>query len=297
MRPSESAARPSSPGTVRRPTRVLRTIGSSAYRNSAISAGTSPMLPTIAIRNASSASDGTVCSTATTAEQRRRRPAASARRRCRAGRRAATASPSEPNTSSRCSPSRRPKSGAKTRSIRVGRALSGACACDGAPAAAPPCATKRLRDLGEAAAVEFDLRVERDHRRRIDAAFEAAQRRRVERGAHQQHRFVAREERAVVLEHPQAKAPDLGVGRVDVDHVDLAGRDRVVGEAVVEPGAGLDRQTRRRPSAPASHRRAAGTRATGRGAARRCAAAAGRRSCGCRAPARATRASRAHRCC
>ena len=51
----------------------------------------------------------------------------------------------------------------------------------------------------------------------------------------EQHRVVAREEFAVVLERAQLEALDLGVGGVDVHHVDPAGRDRLVGEAVVEP--------------------------------------------------------------
>jgi len=44
---------------------VFRTIGNSAYRNSAINAGRTPMRPVIAIRKASSASEGIVCTTLT----------------------------------------------------------------------------------------------------------------------------------------------------------------------------------------------------------------------------------------
>src|SRR5262249_33848994 len=50
----------------------------------------------------------------------------------------------------------------------------------------------------------------------------------------EEHCVVARKELLVVLERPQAKALDLRVGRVDVHHVDLARRDCVVREAVVQ---------------------------------------------------------------
>jgi hypothetical protein len=89
----------------------------------------------------------------------------------------ATASPSDPNTRSRCSPSSLPKSVANTRSIRLGPAPSRAPEPAKASRGRPAPSDEALGDLREAAAVELDLRVERDHRRRVDAAFEAAQRR------------------------------------------------------------------------------------------------------------------------
>ncbi len=56
--------------------------------------------------------------------------------------------------------------------------------------------------------------------------------RRVE--AMQQHGVVAREELALVLEHDDAMARDLGIGGVKVDRVHLARGKRLVGDAVVD---------------------------------------------------------------
>ena len=61
-------------------------------------------------------------------------------------------------------------------------------------------------------------------------------------------------EAEVVVEHRQAEAAELGVGRVDVDHVDAAGGDGVVGEAVVE----ADRLARARAVGLAQRRPAVG---------------------------------------
>ncbi len=102
-------------------------------------------------------------------------------------------------------------------------------------------------------AVELDLRVERDHRRRVDAPLQRrGQRPLVERRAHQQHRVVAREEAEVVAQHAQAAACDPRVGRVHVDHVDLAARQRLVGQAVVESAPRVEgepvRGLQRRPA-------------------------------------------------
>ncbi|MNT30049.1 hypothetical protein D3C72_1658230 [compost metagenome] len=54
-------------GTCKMPVHVLRTMGSSAYTNSATSAGTVPIMPSTGIKIASKASEGTVCSTPTKA--------------------------------------------------------------------------------------------------------------------------------------------------------------------------------------------------------------------------------------
>ena len=50
----------------------------------------------------------------------------------------------------------------------------------------------------------------------------------------QQHGVVSREEPEVVLEHGQLVLVEFGVGRVDIDHVDLAAGDCLIGEPVVE---------------------------------------------------------------
>ena len=52
--------------------------------------------------------------------------------------------------------------------------------------------------------------------------------------AEEQHGIVGREIMAIVVEHRQAVLVDLGVGRVDVDRIDLLLRDRLVGEAMIE---------------------------------------------------------------
>ena len=192
----------------------------------------------------------------------------------------ATASPSEPNTSSRCSREQPAEVGREQRArCRLGATL-GRLSLRSALRTLLRCrATKPARDLREAAAVELDLRVERDHRRRVDAAFEAAQRRRVERGAHQQHRVVARKEGAVVLEHAQADSARpwrrSSRRRSRRPCRRRSRRRRARGRARRR----LRSAARRPPSAPASRRRAAGTRATGRAAACGAAAEQGRTSC------------------
>jgi hypothetical protein len=95
---------------------------------------------------------------------------------------------------------------------------------------------ERAAQFGEAATVELDLAVHRDHGRGIDGSRQALQRPDVDALAHQQHRVVLGKEGAIVLEHPEAEAAELGIGRVDVDHVDLARRHGVVRQAMVEAG-------------------------------------------------------------
>jgi hypothetical protein len=95
-------------------------------------------------------------------------------------------------------------------------------------------------DCREAAAVEFGLRVELDHALLIDRASEPFERGPGARQALrqiqpiQQHCVVRRKESAIVLQHAQLIAADLGVGGVGVDHVYLAGNQRFVGKPVVE---------------------------------------------------------------
>jgi len=73
--------------------------------------------------------------------------------------------------------------------------------------------------------------------------------------AHQHDRVVLRKEAEIVVEHGQAEAAELGVGRVDVDHVDASCGDGVVGEDVVEP----DRLALARAVGLAQRRPAVGT--------------------------------------
>ena len=58
----------------------------------------------------------------------------------------------------------------------------------------------------------------------------------------EQHRVVARKILPIVGEHGQAVLVDLGVGRVDVDRIDLALGDGFVGEAVIEAARRRERQ-------------------------------------------------------
>jgi len=79
-------------------------------------------------------------------------------------------------------------------------------------------------------------------RRAVERAFESRERcprlREARRkiGPVHEHRLVLREEAAIVVQHTQMEALDLRVGRVDVHHVDAARTDRLVREAVIEPG-------------------------------------------------------------
>ena len=109
-------------------------------------------------------------------------------------------------------------------------------------------AEKVRGDGGKVLVFEFGGRVHPAHRRIVDRAFELG-----ERGpglgqalreirAIQQHRVVAREVLAVVLEHRQAILVELGVGRVDVDRVDLALGDGFVGEPMIEAARRVEGQ-------------------------------------------------------
>jgi hypothetical protein len=59
----------------------------------------------------------------------------------------------------------------------------------------------------------------------------------------QQHGVVAREEPDVVGEHGQLVLVQFGVGRIDVDHVDLAAGDCFIGETVVEASGWRETQS------------------------------------------------------
>ena len=107
-----------------------------------------------AIRNASSASDGIVCSTADRAEQRAARSRGQRQAAMPSGTPTATASASEPNTSSRCSPSSAAEVGGEQRARAGSRAARRAAAP--ARGRVPPARRSAARDLGEAAAVELD---------------------------------------------------------------------------------------------------------------------------------------------
>ncbi|KWT72685.1 hypothetical protein APY03_5998 [Variovorax sp. WDL1] len=116
---------------------------------------------------------------------------------------------------------------------------------------------KIARDHVEGDALQLGTRVHRDHGALVDAAFEFLQRGPGGRPARgdvepvQHHCVVAREVAAVVGQHAQAEVVDLGVGGVDVDDVDLLRRDRVVSQAMVQPGGLLREAVARGQALPA----------------------------------------------
>ena len=93
-----------------------------------------------------------------------------------------------------------------------------------------------LRDL-----VELHAGVEAHHRGVVDLPGHPAQRRkgrwpaRLGVAAVEQDRLVAREEPAIVGQHAQPIARDLGVGRIDVGHVERAGGKAADRQLVIEP--------------------------------------------------------------
>ena len=94
-------------------------------------------------------------------------------------------------------------------------------------------------DLGFCAALDLHRRIHRAHLLTVDASRQriqqSAQGRRVVVGfgSIQQHRVVAREISAIILQRPQIVVGDLGVRGVEVDHVDVAGFDRAIGQIVI----------------------------------------------------------------
>ena len=232
----------------------------------------------IAIRNASSASEGTVCSTATDRQQRwrSRRPAPGGD----ADRNAERDREPERSEHEEQMLAEQPAEVGCEHPIDQARArLPGRLSLRRRPRGCPAPSDEALGDLREAATVELDLRVERDHRRRVDAAFEAAQRRRVEcrRASAGPPRSAGR-----TRGRPRARAGDSARpwrrssrrrSRRPCRRRSRRRRDR--GRARRR----LRSADRTPPSARASRRRAAGTRATGRAAACRSAAEQGRRPC------------------
>ena len=219
-------------------------------------------VPVSGIRNASSASDGMVWIMPVATQHRLRDAAASSPRACRAARRSATASASEPKTSTRCSASRRPKSGPNSAASKP------------RPRACAFAAEELARHLGERHLVELGARVEPDHRGARRSSLRARRAlpmprkalRHVARGTAARRRTAGKKRRSS-SSTTSAIALDLRVGRVEVDHVDLARGERLVGEAVVESARRL-RQPVGALAGPASRRGGRGTRARGRSAAR-----------------------------
>ena len=192
-------------------------------------------MPSSGIMNASSAMPGMVCSrptartVASAPREKRSRPTPS-------GTATATAAASESATSSRCRAVMRSRS--RRRSTEIAReALPVALDRGG-----------RLTDLrGESQvgqrigrhalhrlALDLEPLVETAHGRHVQPSAQLRQRRNrrrarsARRAAHQGRRLVRREEPPVVLQHHEIVARDQPVGRVPVDHVHLAGGERLV---------------------------------------------------------------------
>ena len=101
------------------------------------------------------------------------------------------------------------------------------------------------RGLREAFAFELGRRVHADHEALVDPSLQCLQRAPFARKSLryiapvEEHRVIAREEMPVVLEHAQPIALDLCVGRVHIHHIDAAGGNRLVGQAVIETAGRL----------------------------------------------------------
>ena len=156
---------------------------------------------------------------------------------------------SERKTSPSCSSVRRPRSGPSSLRQKSLNALAvGRLARDDGRRRSP--GEKVRRDGGKVLAFEFGGRVHPAHRRFVDGAFELGERgpglRQALRevGAVEQHRVVAGEVLAIVVEHRRSILVDLGIGRIDVDDVDLAAGDGLVREAVIEAARRVEWQRR-----------------------------------------------------
>ena len=168
------------------------------------------------------------------------------RQRRRAARRSATAAASDTSDQHEVLARQAPEVGSEQRAeqgARRGHALprgSPARARASSRTAPPPAAN----DLPSISAAAFRRIIRRASMRPSSpaSACQAAGKRCGSVQPVEQHRVVAREEAAVVLEHAQLVALDLRVGRVDVHHVDLPRRERLVGEAVVEARRRRERQ-------------------------------------------------------
>src|SRR5439155_8529756 len=101
---------------------------------------------------------------------------------------------------------------------------------------------KARGDRREVLAFQLGGSVHLAHARVVDPAFELLERgpdlrqslRQI--GAVEQHRVITREIAAIVVEYRQAILVDLGVGRIDIDLVDLVYGDRLLHEAVIKYG-------------------------------------------------------------
>ena len=209
-------------------------------------------MPSSGIMNTRSASDGMVWTTptaaSTTCPSRGRRAA-----RTPSGSAHRIAATSETATSDRCSRARRHSAAARDSPTFAARTPK--------RWATNSAATDALGDP-----VDLGARVEAHHRRFVDLARHPPHRRERRRPARlgvapvEQDRLVAREEAAIVGQHAQAVARDLGVGRIDVRDVQRAGSQAADRQLVVEAlGLGLAAGRSARPDR-AIRRAGAGTR-------------------------------------
>ena len=251
------------------PTCVLRTIGSSAYSVSAMNAGTTPMRPVSGIRTASRASDGIVWMTPVAPRiQRRSRPAPrgehAQRDADRTTRRQAQEHESEmfqrQATEVGREQSCQASVGSPTRTSLLAPAPAARSASPRRWRQSPCLRVRRPRSGVASPRHRADLRAARAPPKPLANRCGTSAR-------YRQHRVVAREVPEVVVEHGQ-RTVDLGVGRVDVDHVDLAAGDRFVREPVVEAARRAKRQPVGALQIRANRRRGRETPATARVAAR-----------------------------
>ena len=174
------------------------------------------------------------------------------------------------NTGPTCSSASRPRSAQKSlpkrrplRGVRRGRRASSLCL---------PRAQPGRGDGSKVLAVEFGGGIQAPRRRVVETPFELRERRprlrkpRWHSRAIQQHGVVSREEPDVVGEDGQVVLVELGVSRVDVDHVDLAAGNCLIGEPMVKARGRWGTSVRRRAADWANHRRGQGTPATARAA-------------------------------
>jgi hypothetical protein len=109
----------------------------------------------------------------------------------------------------------------------------------------------------EAQLVDLGTRIQPHHRRFVDRSGQRLQGAPGGRVALrqvqpvQQHRVVARKVRTVVDQHAQPAVADLRIGGVDVDGVDLAAGQRVVGQAMLQPLRALRQHIDARQPGPA----------------------------------------------
>src|SRR5882724_5223164 len=118
-------------------------------------------------------------------------------------------------------------------------------------------AEEERRGLREVLPLELGRRVHADHLALVDAPFKLLQLAELagqalwKVGAIEEHRVVAGKEASIVLEHAQLEALDLGVGRIDVHHVDTTRGGRLVRQPVIEPRGQLRQPVRALEAIPA----------------------------------------------